>query len=143
MHIYINIVEKSRTARSDKNTNSCPKTCNKTVIQVKYYIKLIHAQPLGALLCPRPRRALLNSMIRPSVCLSISRRSCLAYRHAGCLQLSHRRPPDMCQMRTRPRTDVDPPRFLDRTAIGGRGISSRRPRADTLFCWHFVWGVLV
>ena len=23
-HIYINIVEKSRTARSDKNTNSCP-----------------------------------------------------------------------------------------------------------------------
>jgi len=36
-------------------------------------------------------------------------------------------------MRTaaRPRTDVDPPRFLDRTAIGG-GISSRRPRGDTL-----------
>ena len=34
----------------------------------------------------------------------------------------------MCGLRTRPRTDVDPPRFLDRTAIGVRGISSRRPR---------------
>jgi len=29
MRIYINTVEKSRTARSDKNTNSCPKTFNK------------------------------------------------------------------------------------------------------------------
>jgi len=26
MHIYINTVERSRTARSDKNTNSCPIT---------------------------------------------------------------------------------------------------------------------
>ena len=32
MHIYINTVKKSRTARSDKNTNSWPKTFNKTVI---------------------------------------------------------------------------------------------------------------
>jgi len=31
----------------------------------------------------------------------------------------------MCGLRTRPRTDVDPPRFLDRSAIGA-GISSRR-----------------
>jgi len=31
MHININTLEKSRTAGSDKNTNSCPKTCNKTV----------------------------------------------------------------------------------------------------------------
>ena len=31
MHIYINTVEKSRTARSDRNTNSCPNTCNKAV----------------------------------------------------------------------------------------------------------------
>ena len=37
----------------------------------------------------------------------------LGYRHAGCLQLSHRRPPETCGLRTRPRTDVDPPRFLD------------------------------
>jgi len=36
----------------------------------------------------------------------------VAYRHASCLQLSHRRPLDMCGLWTRPRTDVDPPRFL-------------------------------
>ena len=47
-----------------------------------------------------------------SVRLSVPRRSCLGYRHAGCLQLSHRRPPEMCGLRTRPRTDVDPPRLL-------------------------------
>ena len=57
--------------------------------------------------------------IARSVRLSVPRRSCLGYRHAGSLQLSHRRPPQMCGLRTRPRTDVDPPRFLDRTAIGG------------------------
>ena len=62
--------------------------------------------------------------IARSVCLSVPRRSCLGYRHAGCLQLSHRRPPEMCGLRTRPRTDVDPPRFLDRSAIGGRHIVS-------------------
>jgi len=41
--------------------------------------------------------------------LSVPWRSCLGYRHAGCLQLSHRRPPETCGQRTRPRTDVDPP----------------------------------
>jgi len=50
--------------------------------------------------------------IRPSFRLSVPWRSCLGYRHAGCLQLSQRRPPEMCGLRTRPRTDVDPPRFL-------------------------------
>ena len=30
----------------------------------------------------------------------------------------------MCGQRTRLRTDVDPPRFLDRTAIGGGDIVS-------------------
>ena len=50
--------------------------------------------------------------IARSVCLSVTWRSCLGYRHAGCLQLSHRRPPEMGGLRTRPRTDVDPPRFL-------------------------------
>jgi len=54
--------------------------------------------------------AFWNSVIRPS--LSVPWRSCLGYRHAGCLQLSHRRPLEMCGLRTRPRTDVDPPRFL-------------------------------
>ena len=44
--------------------------------------------------------------------LSVPWRSCLGYRHTGCLRLSHRRPPEMCGLRTRPRTDVDPPRFL-------------------------------
>jgi len=67
-----------------------------------------------------------------SVRLSVPWRSCLGYRHAGCLQLSHRRPPEMCGLRTRPRTDVDPPRFLDRTGIGV-GISSRHNRDDTFF----------
>jgi len=37
MHVYINTVEKSRTARSDKNTNSCPETLNKTVTGFKFY----------------------------------------------------------------------------------------------------------
>ena len=37
-----------------------------------------------------------------SVCLSVPRRSCLGYRRTGCLQLSHRRPPEMCELRTRP-----------------------------------------
>jgi len=46
MHICINTIEKSmQTARSDKNTDSCPKTFNKSVTgynsatQVKYYKK--------------------------------------------------------------------------------------------------------
>ena len=86
--------------------------------------------------------------IARSVRLSVPWRSCLDYRLAGCLQLSHRRPPETCGLRIRPRTDVDPPRFLDpwtdvdgliggerichrRTAIGG-GISSGCPRGDTL-----------
>ena len=44
--------------------------------------------------------------VRPSV----PWRRCLGYRHAACLQLSHRRPPEMCGLYTRPRTDVDVPR---------------------------------
>jgi len=70
--------------------------------------------------------------IARSVRLSVKWRSCLGYKHAGCLQLSHRRPLETCGLRTRSQTDVDPPRFLDRAAIG-RGISSHRPRGDTLF----------
>jgi len=76
-----------------------------------------HSRPtVSVLLCPRPRG---HFGIARSVRLSVPWRICLGYRHAGCLQLSHRRPPQMCGLRTRPRTDVDPPRFLDRTAIGG------------------------
>jgi len=68
--------------------------------------------------------------IARSVRLSIPWRSCLGCRHAGCLQLSHCQPsPEMCGLRTRPQTDVglDLPRFLNRTAISGGGISSRPP----------------
>jgi len=37
MHVYIDTIEKSRTARSDENTNSCHKTCNKTVAGYIFY----------------------------------------------------------------------------------------------------------
>ena len=50
-----------------------------------------------------------NFGIARSVRLSVLLPSCLGYRNAGCLQLSHHRPPEMCGLRTRPRTDVDPP----------------------------------
>jgi len=61
-------------------------------------------------LCPHPRAAFWNCAIRPSVCpmAQLPRR-----RYAGCLQLGYRRPPEMCGLWTRPRTDVDPSRFLD------------------------------
>jgi len=89
-----------------------------------------HSQnlPPNTFIMPTPcGRAFWNSAIRPSV----PWRSCLGYRHAGCLQLSHRLPPETCGLRTRPRTDVDKPRLRHRrTAIGG-GISCRRPRGDT------------
>jgi len=52
--------------------------------------------------------------IARSVRLSVPWRSCLGRRHAGCMQLSHHRPPEMCGLRTRPWTDVDPPRFCIR-----------------------------
>ena len=72
-----------------------------------------------------------------SVRLSVPWRSCLGYRHAGCLQLSHRRPPEMCGLRTRPRTDVDPPQFLPLSNCHRRGgISSRRPGA--IPCYYCV-----
>jgi len=37
MHIYINTIQNSRTARSDKNTNSCPKAFNETVTGYIFY----------------------------------------------------------------------------------------------------------
>jgi len=42
-------------------------------------------------------RFIHGTSVRPSVRLSVPQRSCLGYRHAGCLQLSHRRPPEMCE----------------------------------------------
>jgi len=54
----------------------------------------------------------------PSVCLSVC--PSMIYRNAGCVEQLPRlyvrwlpaagRPPEMCGLRTRPRTDVDPPR---------------------------------
>ena len=68
--------------------------------------------------------------IARSVRLYVAWRSCLGDRHAGCLQLNHRRPPEMCGLRTRLRTDVDPPRFLDPWTdadglVGGETICNR------------------
>jgi len=52
--------------------------------------------------------ALSDTAIRPSVRLSVPGRSCP--RRAAALGYSNRRPPEMCGLRTRPRTEVDPPR---------------------------------
>jgi len=76
-----------------------------------------------------------HSAIPRSVRLSVPWHSCprraaaVGYRHANCLQPNHRRPRDICRLRTRPRTDVDPPR-VELPSAGG--ISSRRPRGDNL-----------
>ena len=65
-----------------------------------------------------------------SVCLSVQWHSCLGYRHtAGCLQLSHRQPPEICGLQTRLRTDVDLPWFLDWSAISGGHIILPAPGA--------------
>jgi len=76
-------------------------------------------------------RLIMPPSVHPSVCLSHGAAAYATGTLAGCLQHSHRRPSELCGLRTRPRTDVDPPRFLARTAIGG-GISSRSPRGDIL-----------
>ena len=51
MHIYINTVEKSRTASSNKNTMSCPKTFNKTVTGYTFYRTSIHLLQHSVTLC--------------------------------------------------------------------------------------------
>jgi len=53
----------------------------------------------------------------------LNRAAALGYRHAACSLA-------MCGLRTRPRTDVDPPR-VELPSAGG--ISSRRPRGDNLY----------
>ena len=84
------------------------------------------------LLCPRPRGQHVG--IARSVLLSVPWRSCLGYRHAGCLLPSHCRLPEMCGLRTRPRTDVDPPpQFLPPPNCHWRGrIVSPPPPGYTL-----------
>ena len=68
--------------------------------------------------------------VRPSVCPTAQLPRLQARWLAAC-STATARPSELCGLRTRPRTDVDPPRFLARTAIGG-GISSRSPRGDIL-----------
>jgi len=82
-----------------------------------------------------PRGIFWNSSIRPSVCRSVPWRSCLGYRHAGCLQMIHRRSPEMCGLRTRPRTDVDPPRLLPPSNCHRQGAY----RVDTLYAYVLLW----
>ena len=83
------------------------------VLALVFFRRLVHTeQP-----CCRPLLCTAlggNKRYRdPSVCLSRGAAACLGYRHIGCLQLSHRRLPEMCRLRSRPRTDIDPLRFLD------------------------------
>ena len=74
---------------------------------------------------PSPRRTFWNSA---SVCPMAQ---LLGYRHVSCMQLSQRRPTEMWGLRTRPRMDVDPPRFCIELPSTG-DISSHSPRGDTL-----------
>jgi len=83
------------------------------------------------LLYHRHRGALSDTEIRLSVCPSPRRTADLGYSYAGCLQLSH--------VRTRPRTDVDPPRFLPLLNChrqGGGHIVS--PPAGRYFVTHSI-----
>ena len=75
--------------------------------------------------------------------LSVLRRSCpfarscptLGCMHAGCLQLCHRRPPEMCGLRTRSRTHVDPPP-VELPSAAGALLSSCGPRGDNVLTLH-------
>ena len=51
-------------------------------------------------LCPRRREGGIKRYRDPSVSL-FQGAAAIVYRHAGCLQLSHRRPPEMCGLRIR------------------------------------------
>ena len=79
-----------------------------------------------------PIGALWNS--NSAICLSVPWHGCLGYRHTGCLQLSHRRPPEMCGLQTHPWTDGDPPRFLPPSNCHWR-ISPGRNH----FCYYYYY----
>jgi len=59
--------------------------------------------------------------VRPSVCPMAQLPRLNKIINVRYLQLSHRRPPLMCGLRIRPRTDVDPPRFLPPSNCHRRG----------------------
>ena len=107
----------------------CASINDAMIVTLQWWCMLTNCNHL-IYLCPAVgSEGLSDTTIRPSVCLSVPRRSCrrraaaVGYRHAGCL----------CGLRTRPRTDVDPPRVELPSAAGGGGISSRRPRGDNLY----------
>jgi len=101
--------------------DSCHRSCKMAANCVREANRLLPP-------CYAPRRtgALCDTAIRPSV----PGRSCLRRAAALALGYSHRRTPEICGLRTRPRTDVDPTR-VELPSAGG--ISSRRPRGDNLF----------
>ena len=70
----------------------------------------------NGLLCHRREGGGIKRYCDPSVCLS---------QGVAALGYSHRRPPEMCGLRTRPRTDVDPPRFLPPSNCHRRGGAYR------------------
>ena len=61
---------------------------------------------------PYGGRALSDTTIRTPVCLSHGAADEAIGTLAACSLATARRPPQMCGLRTRLRTDVDPPRFL-------------------------------
>jgi len=117
--------------RRDCDLNLCPSAPESSTLSTrptrryaqKYNVGLLtrysrFIELYDKLLCRRPRG---DFGIARSVRLSVRWRSCLGYSLAGCLQLSHCRPPEMCGLLTRPRTDVDPPRFLPLSNCHRRG----------------------
>jgi len=84
---------------------------------------------------PYGGRALSDTTIRTPVCLSHGAADEAIGTLAACSLATARRPPEMCGLRTRLRTDVIRRDFCyHRTAIGVGHIASP-PRGDTLF--HF------
>jgi len=86
----------------------------------------------AVLLSPAVGRALSDTAIRPSVCLSVPWLSCprraaaVGYRHAGCLHLSHVRTADPSAM------DIDPPQ-VELPSTGGGANRLAAPGAITCF----------
>jgi len=89
---------------------------------------------------PPPQGGGIKRYRDPPDCLTVRmsvscprRAAASGYRHAGCLQLSHRRPPEMCGLRTRPRTDVDPPR-VELPSAGEYRLAAAPPGGAIVRC---------
>jgi len=68
------------------------------------------------------------------VYLSVPWHSCLGYRHAGCLQLSHCQPREMCRLPT----DVDLPRLLPPSYCHWWGAYHLPPLGQYLVCFYLL-----